>query len=63
MADTDHKAIDEDWEWGVRSSIGVFPCRNRSHATGMMNSTSPVVGPMEGRKIVRRRRVQWEVAP
>ena len=47
-------------EWGIRGVLGsVFECRDEAHARAMMRSTSPVIGPMEGREVVSRRVGPW----
>jgi hypothetical protein len=46
-------------EWAIKSSLRYFACRDEQHARGMIRSTSPVIGPMEGRKIVRREVTEW----
>ncbi len=49
-------------QWGIRQVSGaIFECRDERHATGMMQSTSPIIGPMEGREIVTREVTPWKV--
>jgi hypothetical protein len=48
-------------EWGIRSVLGnVFGCRDRAHAEAMIKSTSPIIGPVQGREIVSRVVEDWK---
>jgi hypothetical protein len=55
---------DDTVEWGTRApGVGVTKHREEKVARGMLDSTSPVLGPKEGREVVFRRVTRWEPAP
>ena len=51
-------------EWRTNSGGITHGCRSEDHARGMLNSTSPVLGPQKGRRVQRRaaRFGRWEDA-
>lgn len=57
------EAVKTTTQWATRAVNGiVFVCRDEPHARGMLQSRSPVLGPWEGREVVRREVTEWKEA-
>lgn len=51
-------------QWALLATDGtVFICRDKEHAEGMNHSTSVMLGPKEGRRVVWRHVTEWTDEP